>query len=50
MHTVTFPNFLENHKFSYSSYTDLKCVDLTVYPMNFTDLDSIHFVNCNKTG
>ena len=26
MHTVTFPNFLENNKkFSYSIYTNLKC-------------------------
>ena len=46
MHTVTFPNFLENNNtFSYSIYTDLKCVNRTVYPMNFT-----LFVNYKRTG
>ena len=44
-HTVAFSNFLENNKrFSYIVYTDLKCVHRAVYPMNFTHLDSIHFL------
>ena len=43
-HTVAFSNFLENNnKFSYFIYTDLECVDRAVHPMNFTNLDSIHF-------
>ena len=42
--TVAFHIFLENiNKFSYSIYTDLKCANWTMYPMNFTHLNSKHF-------
>ena len=44
-HKVLFIKFLENNnKFRNYIYTDLKCVNRTKYPMNFTRLDSIHLL------
>ena len=44
-HTITFTNCLENNnKLSYSIYTDLKCVNRTVYPMNLAHKDLIRFL------
>ena len=45
--TVTFPKFREGNS---SIFTDLKCVDRTVHHMNFTHLDSLHFLKERGRG
>ena len=46
-----FPTFGTNKKFSYFIYTDFECAYRAVYSMNFTHLDSIHFLlNVKEQG